>query len=266
MDFASDDLIRQVSNTLNGLTNPPITETTVERVLNKVSHAMQTSPWSFAHTSTTPEKRTRKLVQDTLDNDITRNSLHGGLRHARHTFLVICAYAKISLSTSLAEQMLKFVNAKKLDIELYEEERYMQEWKLGLRALSKLSLVDQHALGNNVFDPWLPSPPLFPLVLAAPPSSSPPHNPFDTYPHRNRSHASPLVLATPSHLRPCSLGHRRNHGLQLALPRFANPGWSSPVLSPGPYYDEVGQLQWRQEEMNWKLEGIDQKLDRLAGW
>lgn len=275
MDFAltSDDLIRQVYNTLNGLANPAITESTVEKVLRRVFQTLQTPAWTFAHT--TPEKRVRSLVQDSLHDNISRSSMHG-LRHARHTFLITCAFAKLALSQPLAEQMLKFFTSQQWEIESYENSRYMKEWHLGLRALSELSL-DQHVFGNSdnnnntLFDTWSPTSPLLPLMLA-------PHhydNPFDTYHHRGRghghSHGSPRLLTPPHYPRARSLGHRRSHGLQLALPRLSNSAWSSPVLSPagrrpGPYFDEVGQLQWQQEEMNWKLDGIDQKLDRLVGW
>ena len=38
---------------------------------------------------------------------------------------------------------------------------------------------------------------------------------------------------------------------------------SPAMIQPNGFFDEVGRLQYQQEEMNMKLDHIDQKLDYL---
>ncbi|KAF2846599.1 hypothetical protein T440DRAFT_405286 [Plenodomus tracheiphilus IPT5] len=252
-----DEMALSVSEALNGLTNPRISLHTIEKVLFNMLEAMDSPTFTF--TPTSPERRIRKHLEDKLHHENNHHSTHG-LRQTRHTYLILCAFAKLTLSQPLAEQMTKFYSNQQWRIQSSEHPHYLNEWALGLRALRELSF-DQTNLGANIYNAWPPTPPALPLMLA------PHHNPFDTFHQRGRT---PLLLAPPRYPRARSLGHRRNHRLQLALPRLANSAWTSPVLSPalrpGNYFDEVGQLQWQQEEMNWKLDGIDQKLDRLVRW
>jgi hypothetical protein len=260
-DFAAgtisfEAITSQVYNTLQGTINPPLKRSTVEKVLGKVFEIMGSHFPFFGGGN--PEKRIRKIVEDRLGHDMP--PFDGtGLRQSRHAFLVICSFAKLTLSQPIANEMSKIIRNRGHDISNWEDGYYMREWQLGIRALSELS-VDQITFGTSPFSNWPPSPPLLPLMLA------PHHTPFDNY-YRGRN---PLRLPAPLFPRARSLGHGRSHGMQLALPRLSNTAWNSPILSPslrpGSYYDDLGQLHYQQEEMNWKLDGIDQKLDHLLRW
>jgi len=227
-----------------------ISGSTIRRVLIEVFQAMQSpSRWSG---NLAPELRIRNLIEDGLNND-------ADLHQRRHTFIIICAFTKLAHSQLLAEQMANLVTERGREIEQAEMPRSLQEWSIGLKMLQNL-LSEDNSFDGGFFTPWQHAnfrDPMRPLMLA-------PHH----Y-HRGRT---PLILAAPPHYPRARsvprLEHRHRYGLPIACPRYANSAWTSPVLSPvmrapSPYVDEVGQLQWQQEMMNGKLDGIDHKLNNL---
>jgi len=241
-----ETIVHQIENTVHAATNSPIKRATIIKVLERIFEATESR---FSLFASRPEKRIRRKVEDRLTDDLESRQPEG-LRPSRHTFLIVCAFAKVALSQPIANEMATFMRTHSHKISAYESDFNLRDWQMGLRALQELS-VDQATHGPGALAAWPPTPPLLPLMLA------PHHSPFETY-HRGRS---PLRLPHP---RPHSLVHGRSHGFHLALPRLSNTAWTSPILSPGSFHDELGQLKYQQEEMNWKLDDIGGKLDHLV--
>lgn len=238
-------IVEQVRQVIDEYPSISISGSTIRKVLIEVFRAMQSpNKWSG---NLPPELRIRRLIEQGLENGFNSH-----LR--RQTFIIVCALTKLSHSQRLAHQLSDMAFERADDIDQAEGLLSRQEWSLGLYMLQQI-LAEDGSFDDGIVNPWQHG---NHHMLA------PQH-----YHHRGRA---PLMLTPPRHYSRARsdprLHHESSYGLQIGFSRYSSSAWNSPVLSPAmrsptSYVDEVGQLQWQQDMMNGKLDGIDHKLNNL---
>ncbi|RMZ71812.1 hypothetical protein GMOD_00009149 [Pyrenophora seminiperda CCB06] len=162
------------------------------------------------------------------------------LRFVRHAFIILTYLALHFDSDLLAKALRAFWCQAEPIVCQCEQPHHGEEWYMAAAKLDQL--------GG-------PSP--NPYHTAWPRSRAPRtlEMPWPSRPHRARS--APAVRH----------GHHHSDML-LHVPAFTNSAWASPILSPVTYprvdyMDDVDTLQYQQQEMSWKLDKVDKKLDVL---
>jgi hypothetical protein len=162
-----------------------------------------------------------------------------GLIRARHSFVVLAYLAHECNSFLLAGALMQFYSEAQPMITRDHADYLVREWQPALRKLEDMGAEDM-----------MPEPP---LVSFWPQGRAPPR----------------LALAWPGHrARSAPPRHRHSPDMRLALPAYPNSAYTSPMMSPvgyphAGYFDELGNLQYQQQEMNMKLDNVDGKLDVL---
>jgi hypothetical protein len=156
-----------------------------------------------------------------------------GLRHSRHAFVILAYLASKYGSPLLAEVLKNFWLYCQQGIIQHELPIYLPEWYMAWEKIQEM-MAGPGQMGIG----W----------------------------HRGRA---PRHLALPwTGHRARSAPPRRSPEMRLLMPAYPSSALTSPMMSPvgyphAGYFDEVGRLQYQQEEMNMKLDNVDGKLDVL---
>jgi hypothetical protein len=209
----------------------------IELTLHKLFEQMEYdgNPYDY------PYGETRHIVAQALvlQLNLDFNSFNGfpgkGLRRSRHAFVILAYLASYCESSLLAEVLINFWILCQQGIKQSEYPGYLQDW---FRALQK---IQEMAAGPAHMDHGWP---------------------------RGRA-ARHLAIPFPGHrARSAPPRRRRSPEMRLIMPAYPGSAWTSPTMSPAMiqpngFFDEVGMLQYQQEEMNSKLDNVDGKLNFL---
>jgi hypothetical protein len=191
-------------------------------------------------------------MEDCLSKDLECANT-SNLRRTRQGFLVFCLLARLTQSQALAGSMVGFLRRYVYDIVDGEEPELFREWCMGVVVLQDLvasrTLMELlryfSRVANRVYKPRLQPAyydPRAEMMMRSMMEAQ--HYPL----LNNQRERVPLMLEGPAaSLRDRSLRvgcprlhHCRHRHLQIAYP------WPR----PNGYFDEVGRLQYQQEEMN----------------
>jgi hypothetical protein len=193
------------------------------------------NPYNHRHGET--RQRVTRVLFELLASDFQSLGVLAakGLRHSRHAFVILAYLALDYNSPLLADVLMQFWAPCQQGITQSEHPVYLQEW---YRALEK---IQEMMAGPGQ------------MGFAWPRGRAPRHLALPFPRHRARS-------APPR--------HRRSPEMRLVMPAYPSSALTSPIMSPvgyphAGYFDELGNLQYQQEEMNMKLNNVDGKLDIL---
>ena len=237
-----------------------ITSDTIVKGLDELLTRLASTPFAAFPVGT----RLYRSMEDCLSKDL--ECANTDLRRTRQGFLVFCLLARLTQSQALSGSIVGFLRRYVYDIVHSEEPDLFKEWCIGVVVLQDLvasrTLMELlhcfSGVANRVYrlrlqPAWYD--PRAEMMMRSMMEAQ--HYPF----LNNQRERVPLMLEGPAaSLQDRSLRvgcprlyHRRHRHLQIAYP------WAR----PNEYFDEVGRLQYQQEEMNMKIDNIDRKLDYL---
>jgi hypothetical protein len=162
-----------------------------------------------------------------------------GFYNSRHCFIILAYLAEECTSVYLAQALLQFSVQFGQDIAQDHQAYLISEWQPALKKVQDL-------LAREMMPEPLPMMPYAGMFRGRAPRHL--GLPFPGY--RARS--------APPRRRP-------NSDMHLLMPAYPSSAYTSPMISPAMvqpsgFFDDVGRLQYQQEEMNMKLDNVDGKL------
>jgi hypothetical protein len=234
-DLREHDVVDCLNDHLNSRYG--IRKDEIEQTLHQLFGRMEYLGNSYDHRHGETRDRVAGVLFKLLDTDFRYYGgfMTKGLRHCRHAFVILAYLALEYGSPLLAEVLKNFWLYCQQGIAQNEVPVYLPEWYMAWEKIQEM-MAGPGQMG-----------------LAWHRGRAPRHLALPWAGHRARS-------APPR--------HRRSPEMRLLMPAYPSSALTSPMMSPvgyphAGYFDEVGRLQYQQEEMNMKLDNVDGKLDVL---
>lgn len=167
-----------------------------------------------------------------------------GLQATRHAFIIF-AYLALDFESALLAQALSclWIGVAQT-VRNCERTMYLHDWKKVQEKIQEVVNTLANPVHTGVRD--LPAFPFTPW-----PRGRAPRN---------------LAAPWPGHRAQSAPGarHLRDGNIRVVIPSLTSSTWTSPMMSPGRYaFDGLSNIRYQQQEMNNKLENVDEKLNWL---